>query len=201
MSHEIVHWTMEYNPNNIKKEMKNRRTLQAEADEYAAHVDWEEGCSGLYNGIRWLEGKPYDNYSDALNAIEELDRGSYDNLAVLYRDYDKVKPTKKMETLKARSAELGRKKEELDKTSTKELHTRKSAFIGCKNCGSKLSTKYIRNSVCPLCGNELRSDTTMNRLANMTKKIKEINKEYIAEEKKLKAKAEVRWLVKFEFHC
>lgn len=199
MSHNIEHWTMEYTPNNPKKEERNRINLENKAEEYAERVDWEEG-GGLNRGFRWLERRIYDNYEEAEEAIEELDEGDYDNLAVLYRDYGKVKPSAKMKAIDARLEDMRKKYVELEKTSTTDLNERKSAFLGCKNCGSKLATKYLHFSKCPVCGAELRSDTVMNRLANMTKKIKELNKEHTMEEKKLKNKAETRWLVKFEFH-
>lgn len=190
--HNIEHWDYPQNA--------NKRTVANEIDEYVAHEDWKEGCSGLYNGIRWLDGNIYDSYDEAMDALEKLDRGNYDNLAVLYKSYAHVKRTKKMEALQERMFQVQEAKRVLDNKSVKELSARKSQYLGCKNCGSKLATKYIKNSKCPLCGAELRSDTVMARLNAMSDKFSALLKECKAEEKKAKNKAETRWLVKFEYH-
>lgn len=51
---------------------------------------------------------------------------------------------------------------------------RTSEYIGCKNCGSKLFRKYLTGNYCPLCKNDLRSATVIERL----KKLNERKTEY-----------------------
>ena len=47
MGHNIHYATY---PENI-----NKQVVQYEWDEYAAHEDWQEGCSGLPGKIRWID--------------------------------------------------------------------------------------------------------------------------------------------------
>ena len=47
MSHNIRHTTY--------PEKVNKKAVQAEWDEYAAHEGWQEGCSGLCQPIRWID--------------------------------------------------------------------------------------------------------------------------------------------------
>lgn len=59
MSHNIKYF--EY------KEDVDRRKVQAELDNYVAHEDWQEGCSGLSSPIRWIEScGVLGSYEDAL---------------------------------------------------------------------------------------------------------------------------------------
>lgn len=51
---------------------------------------------------------------------------------------------------------------------------RTSEYIGCKKCGSKLSSKYLTSNYCPLCKEDLRSATIIERL----KKLNEQKTEY-----------------------
>ena len=43
-------------------------------------------------------------------------------------------------------------------------------YIGCKKCGSKLSRKYLTGNYCPLCKNDLRSATVVERLKKLCDK-------------------------------
>ena len=191
MSHNIHHVTY---PENV-----NKADVQYEWDEYAIHEDWQEGCSGLGQNIRWLTPICNDE-GDAYAFIEKNDRGWYDQLAVRYKEYPKAKPTREIEDLKRRLKE-GR--ERLDKTvEQSKIQHRTSAKIGCPKCESSLALKYLRGQTCPLCGEDLRSPTNLDRITKAKQNISDIEKKLKdAEEKESrKLKPEIRWLVKIEYH-
>ena len=57
MSHEVCHFTY---PKNV-----NKAKVQKDLDNYVAHEDWQEGCTGLYHNIRWLDSKIYETPEEA----------------------------------------------------------------------------------------------------------------------------------------
>lgn len=66
----------------------------------------------------------------------------------------------------------------------------------------------MRSNKCPLCGNDIRSDTTKKRIKAKYDNLLEIRKQLELENKKLLTKqakqinnANIRWLVKVEYHC
>lgn len=71
-------------------------------------------------------------------------------------------------------------------------YDRKSATIGCKNCGSSLATKYMaakKLNKCPLCGSELRSDTVLKTIQGYQANIKKYEKQYAEGIKKARGKS------------
>ena len=68
MGHNIHYATY---PENV-----NKKIVQNEWDEYAAHEDWQEGCSGLPGKIRWLD-HVCDTPEEAEEYISSHDKGNY----------------------------------------------------------------------------------------------------------------------------
>ena len=159
---------------------------------------------GTLNGDRaWHDGTVYACRQDAEDAIERMDKGFYDDHAVLFYDVDSLKPTAVMKDIQRRQDETEKKREALIAYS----HTwagRKSKYVSCEHCGSKLNVECLRSMrtcTCPLCRNDLRSESVINRIKSYDEKIKEMRGKYVKEMKKLKAKAAVKWMVKMEVHC
>jgi hypothetical protein len=139
-----------------------------------------------------------DNVSAAHEYIKEFDRDFYGGYAVRYYDFSKVKDPQKVEELEKKIREtLEKKKAFADAHSVKN---QKAAFIGCPKCGSKLNRERMRGNDCPLCYSDLRSESTLNRLASYDKRIDEYNHKIDQERLKEKKKAKIMWLVKFEYH-
>ena len=193
MSHNVHHSTYDENV--------NKRAVQDYWDDYAMHADWQEGCSGLLSAIRWID-HICDNYEDAERYIESHDDGNYDQLAVKYRVYPRIEPSKTMISLQERLKKETVKKAEYEKEHS--IASFKAEFVGCPNCGSKLKKELLKGDSCPLCRTELRSKTTMETLARYEKNIKELVKQIKEEERKLQAKmvkkSKIKWLVKIEYH-
>ena len=183
-------------------EKVNKKKVQAYWDNYAAREDYQEGCSGLGQPIRWID-YVCDDINAAYEYIEQHDRGWYDQLAVKFRKVNKealttATYTKLVDRLREEEAKL--------ESYTKQHSTKtfKSQFIGCGNCGSKLNREFLRTEKCPLCGTDLRGKTTLDTIERYKTNIKELQKKIREEEKKIAQKAtknsKIYWLVKIEFH-
>ncbi len=191
MSHNIR--TETYN------EKVNRRKVQNEWDTVVAHEDYGEGATGLPNTIRWIENGLSEDYDEAMERIEKLDNGWYDCLAVKYKEY-KTPNSKQYNELKER---LNKANNDLYVKQTRQHYsekTTKSAYIGCKECGSKISVKHLRRNYCPVCGKDLRPDTTLKEIQRIKTKIAELEKQLKEKERSNNKNYEVRWLVKVEYH-
>ena len=73
--------------------------------------------------------------------------------------------------------------------------------IGCLKCGSKLNKDFLNYDKCPLCGTDLRSKTTLEKIKWFDEKIKDYQNRIETEKRKQKSKAKIKWLIKYEYHC
>ena len=179
----------------------NKKAVEAEWNERVRHICWEEGSGGLDRPIRWLDHICKDQ-DEAEEYIKSHDRGWYDQLAVRFREYPKVEPSKTLENLRKRRAAESEKYSAYAKAHS--VSSFKAEFIGCPCCGSKLKRELLRSEGCPLCRAELRSKTTIETLGRYSKNMCELDKLIGVEERKLKEmmvkKTTVKWLVKIEYH-
>lgn len=126
------------------------------------------------------------------------DYGRRYNYGVRYISYDNVKPTKKQQELERRIAEIEKKR--IEYASAHSVKNFKSEYVGCPGCGSKLKAKLVTADRCPLCKQDLRSNTTITTLQGYTDKIKDLKKQLAAEQKKFKSKGDVYWLINAEVY-
>lgn len=200
MSHEVKYYDY---PEKI-----NRKSVQETLDRYVAMEDYQEGCTGLSSPIRWLESiSPCSSYEEAQDRIKANDKGWYDSLAVRYKITRAVMPTKGMTNAADAVNKAQKAYNELKDKLNADFFGCTSEYVGCKECGSKLKRSLLKKPNCPLCGRNLLSDTATTRLMNAKERIVNLQKrqkdEVLKEQKKaVKAdkNAEVRWLVKIEYH-
>lgn len=184
MSHIVDYFT--------EKEKCNRKGIEADIAACA-----RRNGDGWLGPMHWHdEVKPLRNYEEAQRWITAHDKGWYDDHAVRYYDYENVKPTKKMGELSQKIRALWDAKEAYAKEHS--VKNRKSEYIGCPKCGSKLFREYLKAEFCPLCRTDLRSQTTLEALANFDKRREKVQDQLEAE--KEKQNGEVRWLIKYEYH-
>lgn len=187
----------------------DRKKVLREINNYVSHETWQEGGNGLSTPIRWIESCGIlADYDTAEKYISDHDRGWYDALAVRYYVVDEnLLTSKKLTELNRQQAELYKKYTE--KNEARYVDFVSTAYIGCKQCGSKLSREYLKKmsshvNHCPLCNADLRSTTTQNSIAALKKRLdncrEQIKNETAKLEVKMRKKASVRWLVKFEYH-
>lgn len=180
------------------EENVNKMEVQAEWDDYVSREDWQEGCSGLPNKIRWIN-HVCDSNEQAEEYIRNHDKGWYDQLAVKYRTT--VTPTTQTyKKLVARRQEISNTLNEREHKIHYSAENTKSEYVACKCCGSRLATKYIRSNTCPLCKADLRPASALNAIETSKKMLRGIDKKIKELEIKASKKAKIAWLVKIEYH-
>lgn len=184
--HNIIHWTYPETTSISKIENEVVNYVHSHGDRYGTEK------------IEILSTKPFDNREQAETYILEMDKNFYGGYAVKFYDYSKTKNTKKIDELNAKLDETFKKRDEY--ISTHHVKDFKASFIGCAKCGSKLSRQHLICDKCPVCHNDLRAESTLERISSFAKRIKEYQEKITQETQKQKDKAEIKWLVKFEYH-
>jgi hypothetical protein len=75
----------------------------------------------------------------------------------------------------------------------------KSAFITCKYCGTRLPSKLWKYNNCPVCKTDLRSKSTLERVAAKKKQAEDAEKKLL--EMKRTAKGKYEYIAYGEVHC
>lgn len=184
--HNIMHFTF--------SEKKSATAIQNEVVDYVHSHGDRYGT----DKVKFIDNRIFENADKARDYIESLANDWYQGYAVKFYDYSKVKNTKKIDELEAKIKETLDKKNEY--VSAHSIKNFKASYVGCSKCGSKLSREYLKGNRCPLCGSDLRAESTLERIASFDKRINEYNAKIQQEKTKQKDKAEVKWLVKFEYH-
>ena len=179
----------------------DRKEIMTIAEEFAYwNVDEQENPSRSYHGNMHIHDDIVcESYDDAMKKIDDLDRGWYDDHAVRYKDKDSLKPNKTMVDLKKRIEKNRRDSMEYSKEHS--IKNRKSAYVGCTKCGSKISVEYLHGEECPVCGKDLRADYIIDRLNKYDKDWNDLRAKYRDAVKSRKEKCAVKWLIKVEVHC
>lgn len=179
----------------------NPKEVAAEWDEIVRHEDYEEGASGLCRPIRWID-KVLPTREEAVQYINSIDSGWYDNIAVKYRDFSHIKQPKEIEKFDERIQKAQIRYNNLDRKD--HFENTKAAFISCPRCKSKIASEYLRWNRCPVCGADMRPKTVLDRLSSLEASIKKLQKEKAEAVKAFQTKreknAKIKWLVKVEFH-
>lgn len=150
--------------------------------------------------IRFPTDKIFDTEKEAVDFIDNYCSDKfYAGCAIKFYDYTNVKSTAKIIELRNKISENNKKKIEYIKENS--VKNQKAAYIGCRSCGSKLNKDKLRGESCPLCYSDLRSATVLNRINSFDKKKDELLSKIETEQIKQKKKAEIKWLVGYEFHC
>ena len=174
---------------------------KADRNKILAHIEYHASHDGDgYCGkVKWHDNiSPCKNREEAEKLISKLDNGWYDDHAVRYYDYSSAVTTKKIEELKAKRMEVIDKKNAY--MHEHSFSNFKAEYIGCSNCGSKLSKKYLRGYYCPVCRGDMRSETIKKKLADFDQKNEHILEQIEIEKQKQKKAQKVMWLVKYEYH-
>lgn len=196
MSHNVKFFTYQ--------ETVDKKRAETDLSAFVAHEDWQEGCSGLPNPIRWLDIIA-DSEEKAGQLIAERDRGNYDCLAVKFRETprDYMKTKKYIAWVDKQKRAYSRYRDEETKI---RLSGQKSAYVSCKKCGSFLNRAVLiqkfgqRANYCPLCGADFRSPTVLKTIENAKERYDKVCADLKEAEKKAARNSKIRWLVKIEYH-
>lgn len=169
--------------------------IESSLAEFVRHACYQEG--GRLMPIKWEE-KIFNSYEDAESYIKERDNGWYDNRAVLFKDVEGIS-SKKIEDIKMRISELYSKKSNLQ--NKKHFVDVKSSLIGCKSCGSKIASEYMKTrNNCPVCCKTMLPETVLKKISGYADKISALEIQIKEEQKKMASKASLKRLVYFDYH-
>jgi hypothetical protein len=198
MGHMIDYF--EFRKTKDLKEDKN--TIYGEVSEWG---EYESDARDYHGNLKFKTDTVFDNREKAKEYLERYE-GKYEDVAVIYKEFED-KETVKIKRLKEKVKTLAKQRGEYKQKNL--LGNRKSKTITCPKCKSVLNISYLTSyneerHNCPLCAEELLSNTVVERkrkfLEDMSKINKEIKKE-IEKENKKQENFKLRWLVKAEVHC
>ena len=143
------------------------------------------------------------------NAQDAADKFYYLDMSYICRDINEarcysvsdyaIKYYDTEETSKTHNIRERLEKEKMKLENYKKAHNarnRKSAFVGCPHCKSKINREYIGdNNKCGVCGYDFYSNTDKDKITVYKKTIDYLNKEYEANVKKV-----VRWFVTTKYY-
>lgn len=173
--------------------------IQESCDNHIAHTTGGE-VEGTPTPIRVVQkGRVAADINAAQIIIEAEDYGYYDSMAIKFVATEERKPAVYEATLEE-VEKLQKKYNELQEPHFEEF---KSKLISCKRCGSKLSTKHLAAIFCPLCGQDLRPQTTIEREQKIFERWEKKKEKLALLESKGKDKPTThkveQWLVKIEY--
>ncbi len=166
--------------------------------------------SALYSPIRFITSKVYESQTKAEEAIEALDNGWYDSIAVPYLAYEGVKVvyTQEHKRTVERYQEADKKYRALAIKQHYTPQTVTSKTVSCKHCGTRYMVEHLRGNRCCNCGQDLRPKSTLDRLEKMRANVDALHQRCneLADKcrrdtiRRKKLSATKMWLVKYEYH-
>lgn len=198
MGHHIAYATMPLTA--TQAEMDDWRT-----EEILANHDRMEG-EPCVEPVRRLDDKVIDGMEAArerLEAYAMTDGIGYRDGAVEFRDASAtgdVPKSSKLRTLEERMTYLvGMRAKTHDEALPSK---RKGKRVTCTKCESSLANAYLGDrDTCPVCGNGLLAQSTIQRLDKLDERIRRCEAELREENEKLSRKAPTMWLVRASCHC
>ena len=187
---------------------ENTKEIEKGLRAFVERKCYEEG--GSLSPIRWLKDKVFNSYDEAVDWLEETDRGWYDNRAVVFKSYDGIKVPKKSskyESLLVKHREVYNKLIELQRED--HFKNLKIKNVTCKNCRSVIQIdRLMGRNICPICGYSLLPQSKQNKIAEYKKKLGTIQKQIDDEDRLYRSKLSsirvpkenYRWLVYFDYH-
>ena len=152
----------------------------------------EYGCNNPKRNARDAADRFYIAKADYICAnIDEAKRYPTSDYAIKYYDIEETSKTRNIRD------QLEKEKMKLEKyKKTHNAKNRKSAFVGCPHCQSKINREYIGdNNKCGVCGHEFYSNTDKSKIVTYKNNISKLTKEYDANVKKV-----VRWFVETKYY-
>lgn len=187
MGHEVNFRT--FDKNTSVEEMHKHSVMWA-----FTHVDREENPSGSYDNPWYKHDRVFGTYEEACDFLKR--EGAYNDGCVMYRE--PKGRSAKMKNISERIINLKVKRAEFEEKH--DVRNRKSEFIGCTKCKSKVAKEFLNSNKCPVCGTDLRAEYITAKINDYCEKVKALEREYRSEEKKQAEKGIVKWVVKTEVH-
>lgn len=168
---------------------------------YDGHGPYAGNATTFYGDIRFHNHRLFDDRGVAEAYILENHQKREAPIAVRLRLPSAVdeKHGKRIEAAKQRWLKLRDASNQTIQKIADAFRARKSAFVGCPGCHSKLSHQHLckptsTTSVCPLCDTCLLSQTDQDRIKRAREKETEAQSDY-ADALKPKPSDRIGWLV------
>ena len=169
--------------------------------EIREQLDEERGrFAPVHQKLVLLDISPYESKEEAEEHLRRVSEKYWrkNNVGVPYMQLPDIEKEESIQRIKWKIAE---EKQKFVKYAEKHSPTSfKAEFIGCANCKSKIARDFLSGAHCPVCGQDMRSKTTVEKLSAYMAKIRGLEKELVQEKRRVKMKnikkAEVFWLVK-----
>ena len=97
--------------------------------------------------------------------------------AVKFQSFNtkKFNENSKVKSLKEKITEVSNKKSKINLETYRALKEAKSKTIACTKCESRINRSYLKSCKCPICGEDLRPKTILNKIDKIDKNIEELN--------------------------
>lgn len=177
------------NYSEIKKAFKHKKSN----DQY--DNGYQDGYSGDFQTVNDVKfhNKVFNSFNEAHEyCLEHAQKWSF-VVAVYFRDADLSK-NKTLIKLKEKLNSEMIKLREVTKQEVDKIKMAKSKTISCSKCQSKLTRKFLvfnssSSATCPVCRENLLSNTAKKRIENQTKKVTELKTKINLTETKLSEKS------------
>ena len=139
--------------------------------------DFHGGDAGLLNTMRLISPIQFAGK----RAGELCIKDAASSWSGKYCPYVTIRDTDSLNTPKAKELRAKIRREEealaalLEKT---DVTSQKAKLIGCMKCDSKVNKQFIKDSVCPVCGNGLRSKSANASIFSKEQKIASLKRKY-----------------------
>lgn len=179
-------------------EKVDRKKVQRQLDAHVAAADYQEGSSGLPKNIEWMDHFAIcKNREEAEELIKRYDNGWYDQRAARYYEPEPVFNNKTFASLKEKSTKMF--DAYMDKDRVIWAKEQKAEYVSCRHCGSKLKRDLIRVNRCPVCGKDLRPESTLKAIEAAKKRYTE-SLSAVTKYQEDHSPKSIKWLVKIEYH-
>jgi len=141
--------------------------------DYNGHQEGYSGDWQTLNGVRLDDDVIFANERDASEYVADHSDKWEHAVAVYFHEKVSTKTSAKA------SDQLKKAREGLRTTKfeiAEMIKNAKSVTIACKNCKSKITRKFLRDSNCPVCSSDLKSVTQNKRIARMNEKVDSIER-------------------------
>ena len=128
------------------------------------------GCIGMFPGAENTHIE-FGSYDEAVEWLQE-NQDKWENAkAVKFRDGKMTNSSEKQqEKLRTASSDAYNNLIELKSKFSAEIRNQKSKTKACKSCSSKVNKSYIKQGICPVCGETMLSETQKKRIFALEKK-------------------------------
>ena len=165
----------------------------ADAEEFAYYNgDREEGTDTYHYNFDFYN-EVFDTEDEAIAFFDSL--GPYEDGVCMVREASKSAQDKFNKIYK-RNME---KKEKFEEKALENFKERKSASVGCKQCGTRITSEVaIKNNLkCPNCHNWLAPNSYKEKLKKLNGSLESAQKTL----NKARADGKPKYYVKYEIHC